>query len=456
MDLVSGRRHTEAGAVLVAVMLLLALVLALGTALSLGATAETLVARNHLALAEAQAAAEAALAHAAEITLSRLRDWQADGHATPMAAVTALLVGPDGQTGSAAADVDNGSLEAWGIPRPPATLPLAGRTDVRYTARLLDDDDPQRSRPLGAPDIGRIGENGLAFADGNGRFVIRASGFAAWNASVHLEAIVRPRALPAVVSGGRLVISGRAALTGAHGGAHANGDLILSESAAAARDVTASGTVTVAASAQVGGRARGSMPPWQIGRVDPADYRPLADFVLTSTGMLTTAGGEVLCDGSAGRCQAAGHGWTFQDGSGWALTGDGLPPGTYYVQGAVLLASSPGSPAAPARATIVAEGSLEITGNPVLGAAAANLLFVAGGDLRIQGDSGRASTFTGRILVREQAHIGGKVWLSGQLTVANASDESALVAATALTDDVTIASDGSDAAIEFVVAGRWW
>ena len=58
--------------------------------------------------------------------------------------MTDLLLGPDGRSGNAAADADNGSLEALGIPRPPAQVALAGVFGTGYETRVYDEDDPAR------------------------------------------------------------------------------------------------------------------------------------------------------------------------------------------------------------------------------------------------------------------------------------------------------------------------
>lgn len=73
------------------------------------------------------AAAEAGANHAVDLTLDFVRRWRANGFATPAAAITSLLLGPDTLSGTVATDADNGSLESWDIPRPPARLTLPAR-----------------------------------------------------------------------------------------------------------------------------------------------------------------------------------------------------------------------------------------------------------------------------------------------------------------------------------------
>src|SRR5688500_9890562 len=108
---------------LVAVMLLLMTISALGAALAISSTTETMIARNHQTAAEARAAAEAGLSHAAALTLDFLQDSPAT-YATPTLAMTALIL----DTSLAGIDV----LETG--------VDLSGPT-IRYEATVLDDDD---------------------------------------------------------------------------------------------------------------------------------------------------------------------------------------------------------------------------------------------------------------------------------------------------------------------------
>ena len=122
-------------------------------------------------------------------------------HQPPM---TGLIVGPDGATGTAPTDADNGSLENLGIVRPPAQLALAGTNGVSYEVRIFDDDDPAGGTILTAADIARIGEDGNPLSDANSTLVIQAIGYAPDNTMVTFEATIGNTAavLPAVVVGG--------------------------------------------------------------------------------------------------------------------------------------------------------------------------------------------------------------------------------------------------------------
>jgi len=101
----------EHGMALVGVMLLLLIVTAATTALWISRQTEATMAINHETSAQAKAAAEAGASHAVDETLSVVGAWRANGFATPTAAITSLLSGPDTQSGTPTTDADNGSLE---------------------------------------------------------------------------------------------------------------------------------------------------------------------------------------------------------------------------------------------------------------------------------------------------------------------------------------------------------
>ena len=189
---------------LIGVLLLLILVSALCAALAVSGLTETLAADNQMTAAQARAAAEAGLNHAVTLTLAQLTTSAAS--TTPSAAIDLLLRGPNGVAGT-----DDGSLEALGIPRPPARTQLL--VGVSYEARVFDDDDAARGLtvPLSAADRVRIKETSLAdpLADKNQKIVVRAIGYAQNNATVTLEALIGLTTLPAIVTNQDLLDSGK-------------------------------------------------------------------------------------------------------------------------------------------------------------------------------------------------------------------------------------------------------
>jgi len=121
----------ERGSALLGVLLLLMMVSALAAALGVSSQTETLISRNQRSAAQAQAAAEAGLNHAAELATAYIFEWKANGLPNVEAALDGLLVGPDGASGTASTDVDNGSLG----PRVGAGIGNCRRPSPRDTTR---------------------------------------------------------------------------------------------------------------------------------------------------------------------------------------------------------------------------------------------------------------------------------------------------------------------------------
>ena len=167
----------EQGSILLGVMLLTMMMAAISLMMGLSGQTELLIARSDESTARAHAAAEAGLSHAVDVTLSYLQQWEANGFGSPSDAITALLEGPDRMTGTPPADADNGSLELFGIPRPPGTHPVDGAFGVSYSARVFDEDDPGRGFGLSPADTARIGEDALVVSDSNGVIVVQATGY---------------------------------------------------------------------------------------------------------------------------------------------------------------------------------------------------------------------------------------------------------------------------------------
>jgi hypothetical protein len=423
--------------------------------LALSGNTETMIARNHQAAAEATTAAEAGLSHAVAVTLSNLRSWPGTGFSSASHAMSGLLAGPDQAHGTAAADQDNGSLEDLGIPRPPARLDLAGLSQMAYEARVFDDDDPARGVPLSAADLTRIGEDGHSIVDRNTRIVVQAVGHAATGAVVTVEAIIVPLAMPAVVTGQSLTVSGTAVIGGTQGGVHSNQDLLLHGSPLISKDATASRDFVTSGLPVAGGESGGGFPPRAIPAVRALDHRPDADVILASDGRMTLADGSLVCDASVDdqQCASRGYGWTYRVAEGWALRGDDVTAGTYYVEGNVVIAGNPGSTGEAVALSIIAEGFIAVSGRPrVQPDAPGGVLFLAGTDLKIDGLL-RATTREALILVREQCAITGSSTISGQILVEGAADDSPLVTGNLLSGGLTVVYNGSLPARDFAVSG---
>ena len=433
------RIRSERGVALVIVLMLSTVVAALTMTLTLSGQTHVAISHNHEMAARARTAAEAGLNHGLEVTSSYLRAWQTNGFASTSAAMTRMLLGPDNASGTVANDADNGSLETWGIPRPPARINFVATDGTSYEVRVFDEDDPARGLTLIAADRIRIGEDANTVLDANSRIIVRAIGYAPSDTRVMLEAHLSPVALPAIVSNGSLDISGNPAVSGTHGSVHANINLSIGGSPSIAKDATASQIFTTAGSATIGGDSGGGRPTVQVPPVNPLDHKAIADFILLSNGTMTNQAGVVLCVGAA--CKLI-YGWEPDGATGWKLAGTTLAPGTYYVEGNASMSGNPGSAAAPIACSIIATGSIDIAGNPDLKPDAPEIMFVAGGDLKITGGLTLPFNVEGMFLVHEQLFIAGNPDLNGQIIVENAPSVSNLVAVNSISGNPTITYNG--------------
>ena len=424
------RARSSRGVALVSVLLILIILSGLGAAMSVNSQTEIMLARNVVSSAQA-AAAQAGLNHATELAIPFVQQFAVNGFANGGGAMTGLIQGPDGVTGSVAADADNGSLENLGIPRPPAQVGLAGVFGASYEARVFDEDDPAPGVTLTAADLARIGEDGDPTTDANSTMVIQAIGYAPDNTRVTLETTIASNAvnMPAVVTGGNLNMPGNATFTGSHGGVHANGDLDISGNPNIAQDATAAGTYTSSGSPTIGGMAGGGQGTVPLPAVAAIDYKPNADFILNSAGQMTDQAGGVICDASVSNdaCEVMGYGWVYNP-PGWKIGGDTVTDGTYYVEGPATVSGNPGTAADPVAMTIIAEDSIEFSGNPFVTPDTPGLLFVTDGDLKLNGNAlAGEQNYQGAMLVHEQLYVSGNPVLVGQIFVEDAVNNSTIV-----------------------------
>lgn len=432
----------------------LLLVSALSAAMLTSGLTEQLISQNQERAVQARAAAEAGLNLGLAVVGTYVRNWQPNGFVNASAAMSALMRGPDNQSGTLATDADNGSLENFGIARPPARVALSAATQVAYDVRVMDEDDAARGLTLTPADRARIGENGNGVADGNTRIVVRANGYGAGGTTVSLEAIIGPVILPAIVTNGNLSISGNPSINGSNGSVHANGDLTISGNPTVSQNATASGIYATSGSPNIGGSSGGSRPTLPIPPIRAIDSRPLADWVLTSTGHMTTLAGAVVCNASVNNnaCKAA-YGWKFEGAGRWAIDGNNATNGTFYVEGDAKISGNPGSPASPLAISIIAEGNIEISGNPDLRPDQPELMFVTDKDLKISGQLGQPLAFEGQMLVREQLMISGNPTLAGQILVENAASTSNLVTDNSISGNASITYNGLVGSNTFTVTG---
>ena len=450
------RAHPEQGIALIGVLLLLVIVTTTTAALAVSGRTEIAISRNHEVATQAQVAAESGLNHAVDVALTSLRRWQPNGFATPSDAMTSLLLGPDNLSGTVATDADNGSLEAMGIPRPPARLALAGALGAQYEARLCDEDDPVRGLTLTAADLIRITENGQLTTDGNTQIVVQAIGYASGGSMTTLEALIVPIDAPAIVSNGDLEIRGNTDVVGANGSVHANGDLAVQGNPTISGNATASGGVSVTGSPTIGGYSGGGQSPHPVSAVRAMDYQWMADYILKSDGTMTDGAGALICDAwaDANACETAGYMWVFAGGNGWTASSVGANSDdhTYYAETDLTMTSNMGTNADPLNITLIAEGNIDIAGNGVLEADTPGLLFVTDMDLDWTGGHDQVGA-EALILVHEQARLRGNLSLRGAIVIEDAADISALVTSSNIgaAGNVTVTNSGTLLGTDFAV-----
>ena len=454
------RAHEEQGIALIGVLLLLVIVSASTAALAVSGRTDIAISRNHEMATQAQVAAEGGLNHALDVTLTFLGQWQANGFATPSAAMTGLLLGPNNLSGTAATDADNGSLEATGIPRPPARLTLAGTLGSQYEARIFDDDDPARGVTPTAADLLRITENNQPTTDGNTQIVVQAVGYATDGSITRLEATITPVPVPAILCNGRLAVNGNPSIQGTNGSIHSNDELYISGNPTISQNATASGVYTESGNPDIGGAYGGGLPTLPVPPIRAIDYKPQADYILTSAGTMTDQGGGVICNAWADNdaCKTAGYMWKFEGASGWNIAdtvvgalGDNS---TYYLETDAKMSGNPGNLADPLNITIITEGTLEISGNPTLEADTPGLLFVSDKDLAIAGNVTQVGAEAG-ILVHEQFKMAGNPSaLAGYILIEDAADVTGLVTENMISGNPSItSSNGSTMISGFTVSG---
>jgi hypothetical protein len=440
---------SERGMALIAVLLLLLMISSLGAALAMSGNTETLIAKNQENSAQARAAAEAGLNHALEAAMTELQDYEDNGYATVSPAMSAMLRGPDGMSGSTATNLDNGSLENFGVPRPPTRLQLGGVDGVFYEARVFDEDDPARGVTLSAADRTRISEDNQIANDQNSRIVLRAVGYAPGNTTSTVQATIATMTLPAIVTNKSLTISGNPTINGANGSVHSNVNLTVSGSPNISQNATSSGTYTSTGSPTVGGYSGGGYDKLTIPPIRAIDYIGEADFILNANGTMTT-----VSTGVTANCSPCGNAWAYNPAQGWRITSNNTPTtGTYYVKGKVTISGTPGSASVPAEMSIIAEGSIEITGNCFLQPHSPELLFVTDGDLKLGGTLS-ANVLEGQMLVHEQLMISGNPVLAGQILVEDAANVSTLVTNNTISGNPTVTYNGI-AGTSTIIVSAW-
>ena len=230
------------------------------------------------------------------------------------------------------------------------------------------------------------------------------------------------------------------------------------------------GTVTTeGGSVAVGGAASGGEPGIGIPAINPADYRPLANYVFKETVAPPSAkiyaadGVTLVFDATGGgKWPDISSGWHYNGtpGSGaWQYSGNGTPAEvqgkTFYFEkapgtnpgesGNVKIHGSPGSDATNWQTTILAEGHIDVSGNPTMRANSQNILLVAGTDISNSGNTTSTWAGGGIVAAHEQIDIVGNTELVGMVVAENAASADSFVTATSVGGNASITYNGAPA-----------
>ena len=295
-------------------------------------------------------------------------------------------------------------------------IPLAGKTFQGHTYFVTIRDDPADGDANASTDL-------------NGRVLIRCRSLTSDGATAEVSGIVGAVPMPGIAADGNLPFTGASVvISGACGGAHANGNLSSSGGGPTiGTQATATGTVTGSWSLPGGAAAPklNNQPLVDIPDLNPADYCGTADYRLLANGNVQTVSNGV-------QVPAAGTGWTYTAGTNtWNLSGGAINQGTYCAAGNVAISGNNGSAATPLRLSVLATGSISLAGAPYLMPDHEdNILLLASGDVTVAGNPG--SAYSGLVYAGAQCGASGSATLSGQLLCANGAQPAgatALVAA---------------------------
>ena len=386
--------RSEKGVALIIVLLLLAVMSGLTAGLTLNGQTEIAMASNELYYAGARAAAEAGMNRAVE---QMIGDTTTDLLAT-----------------STVPNIGNGPFDL--------------NDQYSYRFEIRDDDDPALYPvPLTGAQLAQMGEPGNdPNINENTRMILRSIGTGPKGTTVTLARVLSSTEIPdlpgietllsnpALLVNGNLDMSGNIKVIGSRGNVHANGDITGGGSETVSGDITATGTVDD--DLDPDGLKAGGMPPISVPEIKASDFRNLADWVLTPTGVIRRNSDNVACGGAGPACPS---GWSFSLATNtWSASGAMPAAATYYVQGNAEVHGTGKS--AVTSVSILTEGNLKITGNgkfrPENGA---GIQFVTNGDFELGGtvDADDSVDMDGQIMVREQIKIYGNSEFQGRVMV---------------------------------------
>lgn len=290
-----------------------------------------------------------------------------------------------------------------------------------------------------------------------------------------VRALLGPRALAAFTTGcdstpsppggaNTFTISGNPNISGSQGSIHSNCDLTTTGTTTVSQNITAVGTMSLSTGTTNGGIRDGDAPPIPTPVVNPADFKSLADYILTGDGKVKNQGGTVLHDAATDGDNWPGNSsnsWQWADKSGanrrWQFSGSNVHASLenkafYFEKSAgtdsnnVSISGSPptGLPGSTWKMTVIAEGYIDASGNPTVQAADSkqNLLFVAGTDIKIGGSLTSTLVGGGVLAAHEQIKISGNGVVTGFFLAENAAHTQTLVENTVISGNITITYNG--------------
>ncbi|MEK7866843.1 MAG: hypothetical protein AAB434_09195 [Planctomycetota bacterium] len=386
-------RRSDRGSILLIAVVLVVVVMGMAGAYLVVAGAQSDRVVRDEERGRARLAAEAGIDHV-RVALLALVDPQA---VDPTAAWDAVL------------DSDS-STPSWadGVPTP----------DGSYTVRVSDNDDG----------------DGLFTADSDNTVLLEAVGYGPRQGEDGEGHVIRcivtlevhdPTSNFAILTGGDLDISGSQVTDGTLGSVHTNEDLTLQGDAEISQTATASATATqIGATVSVGGQFQADRPLRPIAPVDPAAYRPDANWILTADGrVIEGATGMQLFDfdAVARGVSASYNGFTWTARTGWRTESSGWVDGMYYIEGDFFFTQG-GTATDPWAVTLVAEGSIGMDGNPYLRPYYNDTeLLVAGEDIYAHG-TGTGALMEGLVLAHEQIRFDGNITFTGRIVAESAKN----------------------------------
>ncbi len=346
----------------------------------------------------AQHVAEAGVNHALGLLRGSLRSRS----------FTQILRGADGLTATAGQQADDSLFINWPGLSAQDQIPLAGQSYQGHTYFVTVADDPADT-------------DGDAKADMNGRVLIRCRAVTTEGATAEVQAIVGAVPMPGVTIDGDLTFGGNSArVTGACGGAHANGSV---NSAGPGPTIETQVSATVAVNGNY--RRPDNTPTTELNGMDPIyvpDLNPMsycagADFTLQPNG------GGILNVATGLPVPLFGSGWTW-DLVSQSWKGVNLPntsAGTYCALDDVWIAGATGTEAAPFPISVLSTGSIKVDGTPyIIPDHPDGILLLAAGDIYLAGNTTAGITaFTGMVYAGAQCAVQGTVEMFGQLVCAN-------------------------------------